>query len=806
VESDLDSGIKKLLDETAEHEFVIRNVLEALAHTHTTKAVNTAESLNIEYRRDAALRTVVRAMLRPQLRYIKFSELPAIISKLADADEQEEALDNIVERLFTIRETDAIEAILDPALPVLHMALKVTEPTAKTRISSGIVFILSKSNSAKYDVLRAKAVASMESGLSNIDDIWERIDGAFGIAAMLAKHDSLLATKYLKLAENLRGSVGLHNSGTSFRTALRLAVRAYSGLVAAGIDLKEDLVEIKSRIEELDSFQERTALWSDIAMKMLRDGRETDANKVVTDELWPMLRHIKEQFFFTWQTCVANAAPALYKVHSKSALDAIRELTPDWRDSAVSGMIISTFRHLPNGEPYQGSDGDAYRISWRECLDICELVEVTDNDGTIYLAIKTLTRSIKKGRTDLTINQKAELVQKLEKLVDSKLPSVRFIKHNGFKILCRAQLATLNKTSVAQWQQFASEGRAIPNRADRCFVLSVLASCCRSAEPILSTGLINEAKMEADQISSPIDRVDRLSTIADCGTEIDIGLARACIREALDISKKQNEDEFEPKRRALIDLAYDLSPELASTLISTLDADPVRKKKRSLSRQIELRELQKQLLDGSSEAVCASVGAEENIPEAAWMSLGAVNAGKANPVPLSNLRAYLEFASHLPLRTAYPIISWCIENANRRRITGARSHAEKTLRGIFGATLLGCDLSERLSAQVSARFREAENAGKASAAGSGSLLVKPGQREAALNYIGLWIEKMGSGYIKMCDPFLGPDEVIEVLQLVQKHAPGLPVFIVTSRKYHQDKKIQQPFSEAYDRAWRHYSS
>jgi hypothetical protein len=805
VQSDLKVGLPKLLDESADHEFVTRDIVKALAHTHTAVAVDIAMSLNIEPSRDSALSLIIQSMLEPRLRQIKFVEMPAIVAKFADDDDRDDALDDIIGRLATVNDAAPIAAVLDDALPILNLALRASDPTVRTRMSGGVVQILHKVKNDKYDSLRGLATAKMQSGLNAIDDVWERIDGAFDIATMLAPHAQELAAEYLKLAENLRGSVGLANSGKGFRIALRLAVRAYSGLVAKSVDVEQDLDELKSRIERIDSVEERVLVWSEIAMKMLRDSRDAGARNIVETEIWPMLRSVKEQDFDVWQACIHTSAPVLYRIHSKSALDEVANLKPQWRDSALRNISLFVFRHLPAWEPCEVLESDTFKVSWSECLDQCEIIGALENDAFIYEIIRSLSRSVKKGRTDLTSNQRTDLIQRLNKLIDTKLPSQRFIKHDGFKLISQARVMMLSKSHLDQWQRLAKEGTAIPNRADRVYVLATIAECCRGAEITYASTLIREGKKEADQITSLIDRVGRLGIIADSATEIDTSLSKACIREALELTKKQEDEEFDDMRRALIDLAYGISPELASTLIAGLDDDPVRKKSRALSRHVQLRELQKKLLEGASDGICGGLEAEDNVPEAAWMSLGALNGDKANPLHLSDLRPYLEFAAHLPLRRAYPILCWCIENASRRRQTGAKSQAHKTLRGIFAAALLGCDVSDRLSAQVSARFQQAASSSRTRNDRSESFLVCPGERKAALKYLGEWIEKNVVEYLKICDPFLGPEETIELLLMVHQHMPAISVYFLTSRKYQLDKKISQPFSESYERHWRQHS-
>ena len=59
------------------------------------------------------------------------------------------------------------------------------------------------------------------------------------------------------------------------------------------------------------------------------------------------------------------------------------------------------------------------------------------------------------------------------------------------------------------------------------------------------------------------------------------------------------------------------------------------------------------------------------------------------------------------------------------------------------------------------------------------------------------------GYLKICDQFFGPDD-LEVLMILQSANPKCKVYILTSKKHHEQEGIASP-DDAYQQCWRHIS-
>jgi hypothetical protein len=185
-------------------------------------------------------------------------------------------------------------------------------------------------------------------------------------------------------------------------------------------------------------------------------------------------------------------------------------------------------------------------------------------------------------------------------------------------------------------------------------------------------------------------------------------------------------------------------------------------------------------------------------PRAAWLLLGALNANRIETVQFERSREYLQLASSLPLAEAYPILGWVTENSVKRfeKTDQARTH----LRSLFEATLLGTELAGKMAARSTRQTRRADFE-VASNSTSKNLLIRSGKRDEAILFVRNWVERNAKEYLKVCDPFFGPND-LELLQIVLAVSPTCKLHILTSQKHQNQEHVQKPWDEAYRHHWR----
>jgi hypothetical protein len=301
----------------------------------------------------------------------------------------------------------------------------------------------------------------------------------------------------------------------------------------------------------------------------------------------------------------------------------------------------------------------------------------------------------------------------------------------------------------------------------------------------------------ADQIPSMIDRIDRYEAISREARDVDLLFCKQCIRETVGKSIKLDDPEAEETRRRMVDFAHGIDPDLANSLASSFDNDEARKQARD---RIELHEMSKKISQGSTDAISNQVEPGK-VASTVWTLLGKLNANRVEPLPVGNTRTYVEMASRMPLDHAYPILSWAVENAIRRR-----AHAEESrrlIRGLFDATLIGCELAYLLGGRSAGSLRDSVRRATARTASSG-IVVHSGDRESAIEFLKQWLAQNVRDYLKICDPYFGPED-LEVLQLVIGSSPSISVSILTSKKHQDEQDSGLKIEELYQRQWRRIS-
>ena len=126
----------------------------------------------------------------------------------------------------------------------------------------------------------------------------------------------------------------------------------------------------------------------------------------------------------------------------------------------------------------------------------------------------------------------------------------------------------------------------------------------------------------------------------------------------------QDEPSVDELRRNLVDLAYQIDPEYATTLSSQLDQDDGRKIARA---RVAYQKAKESVRDTNASLEELSETELEDFQGIAWGLLGSLNADRIKPREVVNSLAILGRADGLPIHEGFPILSWFIENLVRRR-------------------------------------------------------------------------------------------------------------------------------------------
>lgn len=804
AEADLESKLALLLRETADHYIVTRNIIRALAQTLPEKSLAIARRLNVAPRRNQAILDCIQEHIKRPAGSIDVDFLLKAVEQIADRGLKDRGLVAIVERLHDATEADEISSLLLKFIPILALTDTVYDPALACLSMSHAAAVLMNEGtrtSAIEPHLRTHLIERVKFVWEHMDDSAAKIDTAFQVAVILADTDREQALAFVSGARSARDQLGVDYSSPAYSYCLRLAIRAYSGLFPQKLDTPDDFQRMAFQIGRVRSQATRVFLWTDLALRFFRNEREQEGKRIVREHIRPVLANMSRLNEADWQRAVALAAPALFRAHPDTAIDDLGGLTPLTRNVAVGRAVDFILRKTPSADPFDSEGtGSKYQLSYEEAVDLCKLGQLAFNDALVYRIVESIGRSAtwKHNRKQFSPEQRNEIAHKMRALIASKLPAPEFITHEGYVVLCDAEIVRMLKQKQNAWEALANRARQLPNVSDQVFVLCYLADAYDYGGKSVRSALLDEATRLAAKIPSRLDKVDRFEVIAGRAHDINQKtLMRSLLEEAMiSIRRDDEEEEGNPTQRSIVDFAYRLDPDFATTLASRMDNDEARLAARKNMKTLELK---KRLLDNTDE-----IGELDDLraaSKAAWLSLGSLNANRAETRHVRTTRDLAKLAASAPLEDAYPIFAWIIENAIQRRAQAGE--AKRLVRDLFEACMLGCDLAANsvLCLPHSPRMHMPNR----SVSSEDRTVIRPGERDRALDVLREWIANEADEYLKISDPYFTPVD-LEILQLVLSGSPKLKLKIVTSKKQQLEKRIDWPWEDAYHRYWKEHFS
>lgn len=795
TKNDVYTNTQQLLDATAEHYSVTRSIVRALTKSNPDMALKVAQALNTQARRDLALLDLINSAIQAPTDKLDLAFIECAVGQLVDLDLRDEAVLNIMSRLSSASEKN--EALAAAALPLINRVGDIQDASERCNACCLAHSFLVEQDPVKYSGLVSHLLHILETAWRSLNVGWRKIDVGFKIVDALAEHSIEMARQYLEWTEQYRKEIILdaHPTALTYLGCLRLAIRAYGGLLLANLNSVDDLESLAHLIDRVPSDGERAGLWAELALRCYVNGQLDDCKRIVTERVKPGLMNIAEQDGRYLAEVTIAVAPALFCAHQRTALDQISKLPPSLRDGAYAHIAEFIFHKQSSSDPYDVLPGQEYDLTHEEIVDICDLLELMDNDGLIYHLVEKVSDSVvSRGRKNpLSRQQKADIADCLAKVVNAKLPNrQRHIKHEGYKVAALAQVARIQRAKPEQWLDLVESARQIPNLADRVLVLCMVAIAMPDKDR--RKQVLEEAKNLIEEIPTALDRIHRYEEFASRVVNIDSPLSREYLKLAMQSAVESDRPELYPVQRQIIDLAYKLDQDLAASLASMADDDPARATTHTnLKRRYQVLDLKNKM---ANESLSDTASSKSDYSRAAWMLLGTLNAKRVKPFGLDCGRELIQVASDLPFSQSYPILACVIENMIQRY--SKTDHASKYLRPIYEAILSVTELAARMAARSTGQLEQARCQSFRTST-STSVLIRSGDREAAMQFLKDWFEHQVKDYLKICDPYFGLEE-LEILQLLHSVNPACRVQVLTSKKHH--KKVPPPWEDAYRTHWR----
>lgn len=788
-----------MLIDTADHYAIAKPALKALASRSLSAANDLAGRLNIGPRRDAARQLIVQS--RRENGDLSRS-LPEVLQVIAAIESPLFRDDAVAEAFRALGSEDRESGVeLSDLESLLTLLPKVVDAETRCRASTWAFHALSKHAPGSLADRRAELADVLANAWQSIDIAWLRVRVAFKISEALSTVDQELALEYLRRAEELREALHADAvvSGETYESSVRVALRAYSGLLRQELAEPDDFHRITQLIRRVPASGERAVLWAEVALRAFVAGGKDVSEEVVNDQIYPAIEAIPkgDSSYRAW--VVSRTAPALYSANHRTSVELLQRLPHEYRDAGCRNVISFATNRRVFTDPFEPSVSPGGELSWADLVDLCDVLQCIHSDTSLQICVATLAHFMvpDHGRSTYTDNQRHDIAGRIRRICEAKLPCPGSIEHHGYIVSTGAAIARIEGASKDEWERLIEQARLIPNLADKALVLSLIArEAVDRRVRDLREPLLLEAERVVEQVPSAYDRTSRLQEIGELALKLNSQIARRVLRRAWDVAIENKEKDLRTRQREILDLAHRVDSDFAESLAKLADDDPVRRSNQdSIQGRLRVLQAKKSLLTGQVDEEDLNRLSDSNFLSTIELHLGALAAGNAPTLSVPDTRRVVERASRIPFGKADVVYAWAIENAIRRPAPPAV--ARRYLRPMFEGAVTGAEFASQMGLRHSGQEPSALLSRKGL---NETITFGPGQGRAAVQFIVEWVRDSEEQHLTIIEPEFSPDG-LELIRRITIESPSTEIEIVSSRKFHEQTSAAS-WEEAYREAWR----
>jgi NACHT domain-containing protein len=513
---DFGEAFDALIASSADHLSALQPIIEVIAPFDLEGAVQLASRLNTEERRDLAL---AFAIGKSEHALGTESQHSALLLRTIESIKGLGTRDLAIQH--GIKGLRRIAKGKKPDVSILKewtdLVQTVREPELRCRACCDTLKLLSNVPE-KFEEGRRALLNCLGKAWEGIDASWRRVDTAFGIARSLATSEREVAVEYLEKAEQCKADSAIESEigAETYISCLDLAIRVLFGLLPKRCEEEIDCLRLKELIAVIPSLAVRIRLFATMALNFCRAERLNECKAIVTESVRPLLSLLEKSDRAGYVESFIESSPALYCAHRASTLRDIAKLAVEESDRALTNIIRWILKKCDPYEPY-AEERREFDLSFDECLEICEIIALLEDDAAIFHSARAIAESItsRRGAQQFSRQQILEVARIIERIADEKLPIKRNISHEGYKIAVKAAVLRLQKAGLHEWETLVVAAKQIPNFADMAVTLSIVAEGLGAKDLKRGREVMDEVgAVVRDHVPAVIDKIDLYSSMA----------------------------------------------------------------------------------------------------------------------------------------------------------------------------------------------------------------------------------------------------------------------------------------------------
>ncbi|MEQ8682712.1 MAG: hypothetical protein RID25_23305 [Cyclobacteriaceae bacterium] len=798
--SALTNSIKRLIKVTAGHTTTLSQIVQVLGKGNVEYASKIALQANTSDRRDLLLYyTIVGNLMNSNISSIRIKKLEQTIFKMNSPTIKEAAVKRVFGK-FRKHMSSGGEYNKD-ALALRPMLSLVRNTALKANLQTMYLQILHANPEENKDIIIAVLAELQESWIGLNDDEISQVEVAYFIADDIESINRKAAMTYMQEAEYLREKMWIDSINTAqlYFSTIKLCIQVYGGFLKKGSSKDPQLESLLGLIERIPSTTWKMELYSDLAYSALQKDERNQATRLIKKKIRPLWDQITDNKLR--QDILEKIALLLYMDSESITIDEIMNLPVTTREKSLS-LIISYL--LNNETPNFG-----YSIREKPKKPEFSKVEASimllwklDTDHEIYHQVKSISDILIDYRSYSEVQTK-KAFRILKEFINEKLPNKRYIKHDGYKIICLGQIGRFTKSSnrdKAYYDRLINQCDDIDNESDKVFVFTTLAEVVLSLKSLnghqpMAKELVDKSLNLLSGLNCNLEYINRVYDISPVLKKINPSLWKSTITEAFSISLDLSDRvDVQQRQRAMIDNIYRLDKRFAESLVGMFDKDDSRKKHaRRLKSRVKVFRLRERIIDAKGNETVRNVE-ERQIIEVCAQLITELNSDQLVSKPTNELNWLVDFASKKPLLDVIPVYEYYFQNMIKRYENDLESEDDLThsFEGLVSLANLISTLAQNYKSQSGS-----SNEISPLTINSQSAIFYPGDRDKINAFIYRWITENVKDYLKICDPYFTASD-LEIIKRVLEFDRNIVIEILTSLEGRQDSNLEEEFEDYWN--------
>ncbi|MFS2190455.1 hypothetical protein ACCC92_27535, partial [Mucilaginibacter sp. Mucisp84] len=668
LKSEINKLITQFLESIADQDDEIEDTLGILAELDFSYALDITTKLNTSIRRNKAVQICLESYITKDFSTWNCDDIEYALGLVSSPTMKSEIIISIFEAAFEQRdEAKNNKQIVKDLLPLIDTIIDHSDKCELLSLSI-VLLGLKQTNNPKYlpryDTLISKLDTFLKASYNKIEDPLEKIKAGYRLTSLLGNHNKKLAEEYFLLAE-------LTSKETTFEDSIqvvlliesiRIMIRIYSGLIRKNNFSYEKISYLINYIPAKDY---QLMLWSELAVRVGLSGKLNLTNEIVNNKIIPVIENYKKnKDHVDFVNLLKKTASAIHMAQPATLNLFIKGLNVEEREAIIPSVFVVLLSNCHESDPFDNLQG-ATHFSYQNAIDYINLLNYLESDEVFYHYLRNFTKIVRLNPNIFTRIQKGELFQKLEELINKKLPNKKSgVAHEGYLISAIACLQHLNIGGQDKITLKLAEMEAkvphIKSTADRAIVYLNLAVECENNKK-KKVDYLKKAFDEIDQVLSVKERTSMYEVALDLCSKTSTDLFNSYLKVfEKDIYNLDENDQY-PTFKRLIDLAYRYDKNIAQRIINNLDTDPAKKK----MAEPATNHFEKLDLEKNAQSDYGQIGKMKERREKsnfAWRLLSQLNSDKRKARDVLDTVSFLHSASTMPFFFSIPLYEFFIEN------------------------------------------------------------------------------------------------------------------------------------------------